>query len=96
VDACVGCHVYSDAPHGRPNPHDGRNWIGAFLEPHPRDLTDREFARTRSRRQLAQAIGDGIPGTSMPAWKSVLEADEIDSILAYIARAFTLSGARPD
>ena len=153
VDACLGCHVYSDALHGRPQPHDargeparprpdarhagpgnpyarhdipprlaratplerrgealyqrncafchaadgsGRNWIGAFLEPHPRDLTDREFARARSRRQLAQAIGDGIPGTSMPAWKAVLEADEIDAVAAYIARAFLRPDVRPD
>jgi len=136
-DACVGCHTYSKALHGRGSPHpagpdgrasgagpyalhdappriaaltaqerrgehlfqrncafchaadgSGRNWIGAFLEPHPRDFTDRRFLSQRSRRQLTGAIRDGLPGTSMPAWKSVLEEEEIRDVVAYIARAF--------
>lgn len=135
-DACAGCHVYSEALHGRPHPsghgapgtgndgpyalHDaaprlaapspqlrrgerlfqrncafchaadgsGRNWIGAFLEPHPRDLSDRAFMARRTRAQLADAIRDGLPGTSMPAWKSVLAEEEIAAVTAYLGAAF--------
>jgi len=29
-----------------------------------------------------------LPGTSMPAWKSVLSEDEIQSVIAYVSRAF--------
>lgn len=66
----------------------GKNWIGSFLEPHPRNLTDRTVMAGMSRTRLIQAIREGIPGTSMPAWKSVLEDAEISAIAAYVNRAF--------
>ena len=140
IDACSGCHRYSEALHGRPvaeshvaqmkerapvprgpfDRHDhapqvaglssaekrgedlfqknctfchaadgsGKNWIGAFLEPHPRDLSDRAFMARRSRDELQAAIRDGVAGTSMPAWKSVLAERDIDALVAYLARAF--------
>ena len=140
IDACAGCHRYSQALHGRPvgeahaamtkehytvprgpfEQHDkapqvqglstteqrgeqlfqknctfchaadgsGRNWIGVFLEPHPRDLSDRAFIASRTRAQLRTTIRDGVAGTSMPAWKSVLPEQDIDAVVAYLARAF--------
>lgn len=66
----------------------GRNWIGSFLEPHPRDLTQTEFMSTMTRERLANVIRDGLPETSMPAWKSVLSEVDIQAIVAYISRAF--------
>lgn len=66
----------------------GKNWIGRFMEPHPRDLTDPAFMRGMSRRQLAQRIRDGLPDTSMPAWGGVLKPPEIDAIVGYISRTF--------
>lgn len=66
----------------------GQNWIGKFMEPHPRNLRDPAFMRGASRSTLAHAIREGLPNTSMPAWKSVLKEAEIQSILAYINRAF--------
>jgi len=37
---------------------------------------------------LKKVIEEGLPGTTMSAWKNVLQADEIDSIISYINRAF--------
>ena len=66
----------------------GKNWIGQFMEPHPRDLTDPAFMRTINRKQLAQRIRDGLPNTSMPAWGKVLKPQDIEAIVAYVARTF--------
>ncbi len=65
----------------------GKNWIGQFMEPKARDLTlysvqDMPAARLRS------TIRDGLPGTSMPAWRHVLGRGEIDAVAAYVTRAF--------
>ena len=66
----------------------GQNWIGKFMEPPPRDLRNPGFMRLASRESLAHAIREGLPNTSMPAWKSVLSEAEIQAIIAYINRAF--------
>jgi cytochrome c oxidase cbb3-type subunit 3 len=57
------------------------------MEPKARDLTlysvsDMPAARLRS------TIRDGLPGTSMPAWRHVLGRGEIDAVAAYVSRAF--------
>lgn len=66
----------------------GRNWIGTFLQPRPRDLTDAEFMRGMTDERLHRVIREGLPGTSMPAWQQVLEAGQIDALVAYIRRVF--------
>jgi cytochrome c oxidase cbb3-type subunit 3 len=66
----------------------GKNWIGSFLEPHPRNLRDPAFMVTMSRTRLANTIRAGLPGTSMPAWGTVLDPDQIAAIVAYVAKAF--------
>jgi len=66
----------------------GKNWIGSFMEPHPRNLADPAFMSGMTRDRLRRVIRDGLPETSMPAWKSVLEPHEIDAVVAYISRAF--------
>lgn len=76
---CAFCHAADGT---------GRNWIGSFLEPHPRDLTAAAFMASLTRERLAAVIRDGLPGTSMPAWKSVLSQADIEAVIAYIARAF--------
>lgn len=75
---CAFCH----APDGT-----GRNWIGSFLEAHPRDLTGARVA-TMSDAQIAEVIRNGIKETTMSAWKSVLTEEQILSIVAYIRRVF--------
>lgn len=76
---CAFCHAADGTSKG---------WIGSFLDPHPRDLTSRSEMQGMTRARLARAIADGLSGTSMPAWKGVLSAAEIDALTAYIARAF--------
>lgn len=76
---CAFCH----APDGT-----GRNWIGSFLQPHPRDLTDPAVMAGMTAGRLRRTIRDGLPGTSMPAWGAVLDAEQIDGLVAYIDRVF--------
>lgn len=76
---CAFCHAADGT---------GKNWIGQFLEPHPRDLTANGFMGGQTGTTLLATLREGIPGTSMPAWKSVLSNEELVSILHYINRAF--------
>lgn len=79
---CAFCHA-ADGTAG--------NWIGHFLEPHPRNLTDPKAMAGMTRDRLRTVIRDGLPGTTMSAWKSVLSDDQIDALIAYIDRAFLKS-----
>ena len=76
---CAFCHAADGT---------GKNWIGSFLEPHPRNLRNPVFMGVMTRARLSATIRKGLPGTSMPAWKSVLSDKEIAAIVAYIAKAF--------
>jgi len=76
---CAFCH----APDGT-----GKNWIGSFLEPHPRNLTDPKNMKDMSVARLRKVIREGLPGTTMSAWGAVLSELQIDSIVVYINRAF--------
>ena len=75
---CAFCHAADGT---------ARNWIGSFLQPRPRDLTRFELIAADTPR-LRTVIRDGLPQTSMPAWKQVLDDNEIDAIIAYLQRAF--------
>ncbi|HGG59079.1 MAG TPA: c-type cytochrome [Gammaproteobacteria bacterium] len=72
----------------------GKNWIGSFLQPHPRDLSDPELLRRRTPGEVARAIAEGVDGTSMPAWKAVLTQQQIESLVSYIERV--LQPGAPD
>ena len=76
---CAFCHAADGT---------GKNWIGTFMSPHPRDLTSATEMSGINRDRLNQVIRDGLPGTSMPAWGSVLNEDEINHVIAYIAKVF--------
>jgi cytochrome c oxidase cbb3-type subunit III len=76
---CAFCHAADGT---------SKSWIGSFLEPHPRDLTSAQEMRGMTKERLERSIAEGLPGTSMPAWKSVLAAGDIDALMAYISRAF--------
>ena len=78
-DNCAFCHAADGT---------GRNWIGSFLEPRPRDFTDPAFRLALDENAMRQRILHGIPGTSMPAWKDVLDTHEIGAIIAYIRETF--------
>lgn len=78
-DNCAFCHAIDGT---------GKNWIGAFLEPHPRNLTDPAATAHLDGETLREVIRFGLPDTSMPAWKDVLSPEQIDALVAYIDRAF--------
>jgi cytochrome c oxidase cbb3-type subunit 3 len=78
-DNCAFCHAADGS---------GRNWIGSFLEPRPRDFSDPEFRLIEDSLAMEQRVLHGIPGTSMPAWKDVLADDDIAAIIAYIRESF--------
>jgi len=73
---CAFCHG-ADAT--------GKNWIGSFMEPHARDLTNDEITK-RQEQQLLQLIRNGLSNTSMPAWKHVLNDEQIKDVIHYLKR----------
>jgi len=70
----------------------GRNWIGSFLQPPPRDLTDAEAMAGMNHQRLTTVITNGLSDTTMPAWGGVLTPGEIDAVAAYVLRAFVPPG----
>ncbi len=76
---CAFCHAADGT---------GKNWIGAFLQPNPRNFTDPVASKHLDLDHVRLAIREGLPNTSMPAWSSVLKPDEIDAVAAYVERAF--------
>ena len=63
----------------------GKNWIGQFMEPKARDLTQYSV-HTLPPDRLRRVIREGLPETSMPAWRHVLAPAEIDAVTAYVQR----------
>jgi len=76
---CAFCHAADGT---------ARNWIGSFMEPHPRDLTNSKAMSGMTGSRLRTVIREGLPGTSMPAWKSVLSDQQVQDVIAYVGRAF--------
>ena len=72
---CAFCHAADGS---------GRNWIGSFLQPRPRDLRRDYFFGMTSGSDLIEVIRDGIPGTSMPAWKNVLTERETHDLVDFL------------
>ena len=78
-DNCAFCHGADGS---------GKNWIGTFLEPHAGDLTSDELMSGMTRERLRRTIESGVVGTSMPAWRHVLTAEQIEAVISYIERVF--------
>ena len=78
-DNCAFCHARDGT---------GKNWIGSFLDPHPRDFTDPKQIAHLNRDRLLKVMREGLPNTSMPAWGSVLDDRQMSDIAAYIELAF--------
>jgi cytochrome c oxidase cbb3-type subunit 3 len=75
---CAFCHARDGT---------GRNWIGSFLQPRPRDLTG-EGVAALSPERLREVIRAGLPDSAMPAWGTVLDDADIDAVAAYVETAF--------
>ncbi|UCD67121.1 MAG: c-type cytochrome [Betaproteobacteria bacterium] len=72
---CAFCHAADGS---------SRNWVGSFLEPRPRQLRPGQISSTKSSSYLRAAIRDGIAGTSMPAWRTVLQETQIADLIAFL------------
>lgn len=75
---CAFCHS--------PN-RTGKNWIGNFLEPHPRDLTDIAFLQSQTLETLSVKIAMGVADSSMPRWDLVLSKQQIEKIACFLLLA---------
>ena len=76
---CAGCH-------GDTGQADGFNAFN--LDPHPRDLSDPAFQKSKSNADLADTIRRGGAGVGlsslMPPWGHTLDARHIDALVLYI------------
>ncbi|MGB5538859.1 MAG: c-type cytochrome [Gammaproteobacteria bacterium] len=79
---CAFCHAADGT---------ARNWIGSFMEPRPRDLTGDKITGMGIKR-LKTVIMEGIDGTSMPAWRHVLDEDQVADIVEYVRHVFQDTG----
>lgn len=76
VTHCAFCHAEDGS---------GRNWIGTFLEPHARDLTQSALRVRLTPARLRRTILEGLPGTAMPAWKTVLGDGDVDALMDFLS-----------
>jgi cytochrome c oxidase cbb3-type subunit 3 len=83
---CAFCHAADGT---------AKNWIGSFLQPHPRNLTDAQQMKGMTRERLQEVIRNGLPNTTMSAWGHVLDDDQIEAVAAYVMRVF-VKHARED
>ncbi len=76
--------------HGRRG--DGKGPRADFIRPPPRDFLGAEARRYLNRPALFQAIARGKPGTVMPAWRTVLDDQQIADVAEYVFTAFIQPG----
>ncbi|HUF27936.1 MAG TPA: c-type cytochrome [Gemmatimonadaceae bacterium] len=79
---CAGCHGVEG---------DGRGPAAGFMLPPPRDFTRASYQiRSTATGQLPtdadlrRVIDDGMPGTAMPGWRTILTARQRDDLVSYL------------
>lgn len=104
IKSCAVCHGEAG---------DGKGESAPRLTPKPRDFTTGAYKIRRTPygeiptdEDLARAISDGLPGSSMLAWKDAFSRSQIDALVAYIktfskrfqsgppSKVYSLEGAR--
>jgi cbb3-type cytochrome c oxidase subunit III len=75
--------------HGSTGKGDGPG--GAGLEIPPRNFTTGEFKYGADLASVEHTIGTGVQGTAMPAWGTILKAEEIEAVAKYVM-AFSPGG----
>jgi mono/diheme cytochrome c family protein len=77
---------YCSACHGETGAGDGPNSFN--LDPHPRDLGDPAFQKTKADADLADTIRRGGAGVGlsslMPPWGHTLDPRQIDAVVVYV------------
>lgn len=71
---CVACH----GPQGK-----GDGPIGSKLKPPAPDFTS-ATSKAKSEDELRNIIENGVPKTSMVAWKKQFSESELQDVLAYV------------
>jgi len=82
LDNCAFCHAADGS---------GKNWIGSFTEPPAADLTSARIAGW-SEQTLRAVILSGVPGGTMPAWRGLLDEEQMGLLLAYLVEIVQGSG----
>lgn len=79
---CIWCHGEAG---------DGNGPAADRLRPRPRDFTrglfkirTTPFGKIPTEQDIFRMVSEGMPGSSMPAWKEVLSRDEIWQAVAYV------------
>lgn len=62
---------------------DGRGARASAFSISPRDFTDQAWRESTSPRRVFRSIRDGLPGTPMPAWRT-LGNDALIDLTAYV------------
>jgi len=78
-DNCSVCHGEEGNGQG-PRAH--------FIFPKPRDFTASYALYKFSREHLFYAVSDGVVGTEMPAWKHVMDRQQISDVVEYLFQSF--------
>lgn len=76
---CVACHGGNG---------DGKGPRAYFILPKPRNFRHPGARHSLNRPRLFQAIAQGSRGTDMPAWRQVLNAQQIADLAEYLYQAF--------
>ena len=72
---CAFCH----APDGS-----GKHWIGQFIEPHPKNFLQASIRESYTKHELKKIISNGKENTAMPAWRYVLNEQQIEYVISYM------------
>jgi len=76
---CATCHGATG---------DGKGPRAYFINPKPRNFLDESARATYNRPALFAAVSMGRPGTEMPAWRKVLDEQQVADVAEYVFRAF--------
>jgi len=76
---CAECH----GPKG-----DGEGRRAYFMIKKPKDFLSRTARAELDRPKLFEYVGEGVLGTTMPAWDKVLTRQQIADVAEYVYRAF--------
>ncbi|MDR2877948.1 MAG: c-type cytochrome [Chromatiales bacterium] len=76
---CYACHGKNG---------DGQGPRASFIQPSPRDFLAQDSRQRFNRPALYTAIANGKRGTVMPAWKTVLDEQQIADVAEFVFTAF--------
>jgi sulfur oxidation c-type cytochrome SoxX len=67
---------------------DGYGMSAIYLDPAPRDFTRTSFMISKPETRFLQSIREGVPGTSMPVWGSVLDTVQVQAVFDHVWQSF--------